>query len=136
MVKPKLSVVTLGVEDLARSQEFYAAIGWPCDPAEPGSDVRFIRLEGVVLALYGWDDLAEDAGLPTVPSSGGFRGMTLAHNEPSAEAVDAAFDRFVAAGAKVVKRPVSTAWGGYSGYVADPDGHLWEIAHNPFDDWT
>lgn len=136
MVKPKVSVITLGVRDLARSQAFYEALGWRCEPHEPDSAIRFFTLEGVVLALYGWDDLAEDAALPTVPQGPGFRGMTLAHNEPSEAAVDATYARFVAAGASVVKRPAATAWGGYSGYVADLDGHLWEIAHNPFADWT
>jgi uncharacterized protein len=135
-MKPKLSVVTLGVRDLGRAREFYAALGWPSIPADPGSEVSFFTLDGVVLALYGWDDLAADAGLSTVEQIPGFRGMALAHNEPSQADVDRAYERFLAAGATVVKRPTATAWGGYSGYVADPDGHLWEIAHNPFDDWT
>lgn len=135
MVKPKLSVITLGVSDLVRAREFYAALGWPYVPAHPGSDVSFFTLDGVVLALYGWDDLAADTDLPTTSQEPGFRGITLAHNEPSEEAVDVTYGRFLAAGASAIKRPTATFWGGYSGYVADPDGHLWEIAHNPFDDW-
>jgi uncharacterized protein len=95
-----------------------------------------VTLDGVVLALYGWDDLAADADLATVAQVSGFRGMALAHNEPSAADVDRAYERFLAAGATAVKRPAATVWGGYSGYVADPDGHLWELAHNPFQDWT
>lgn len=135
-VKPKLSVVTLGVQDLARSQAFYEALGWRCEPSAPDANIRFFALDGVVLALYGWDELAEDAALPSAPQQPGYRGMTLAHNEPSAAEVDVAYERFRAAGATVVKRPEAAAWGGYSGYVADPDGHLWELAHNPFDDWA
>jgi len=135
-MKPKLSVVTLGVRDLARARRFYEALGWSCGDPEPDSDVCFFTLEGVVLALYGWDDLAADAMLPTVAPQPGFRGIALAHNEPSVAEVDVAYARFLAAGASVVKRPTATSWGGYSGYVADLDGHLWEIAHNPFTDWT
>ena len=131
-----MSVVTLGVQDLVRACEFYEALGWPCAPADPDSDVRFFLLDGVVLALYGWDDLAADAELPTIPQETGFRGVALAHNEPSEADVDGAYERFLAAGAAVVKRPARTAWGGYSGYVTDPDGHLWELAYNPFADWT
>jgi uncharacterized protein len=135
-MRPKLSVVTLGVRDLERARRFYYALGWSCGDPEPDSDVCFFRLDGVVLALYGWDDLAADAALPPGRTDPGFRGIALAHNEPSEAAVDRAYDRFLAAGASVVKRPAGTAWGGYSGYVADPDGHLWEIAYNPFEDWT
>jgi uncharacterized glyoxalase superfamily protein PhnB len=97
--------------------------------------VVFFELGGVVLGLYGWDDLALDADVDG-SSGDGFRGMSLAHNEPSPGDVDRAVAEFVAAGATIVKHPEPTEWGGYSGYVADPDGHLWEIAHNPFDDWT
>jgi uncharacterized protein len=135
-MKQKLSVVTLGVSDVERAQRFYEALGWSPMPREPGSGISFFMLDGVVLALYGWDDLAADAQLPTAPQAPGFRGITLAHNEPSEQDVDRVFERFLEAGATVVKRPTATEWGGYSGYVADPDGHLWELAHNPFDDWT
>jgi catechol 2,3-dioxygenase-like lactoylglutathione lyase family enzyme len=135
-MRPKLSVVTLGVRDLSRARWFYEALGWSCGEPEPGSDICFFTLDGVVLALYGWDDLAADAELPSTASAQGFRGITLAHNEPSEADVDRAYARFVAAGAAVVKPPTATTWGGYSGYVADPDGHLWEIAFNPFQDWT
>jgi len=135
-MRPKMSVVTLGVGDLVRARGFYEALGWSCLPAHPGSDVSFFVLDGVVLALYGWDDLAADAQLPTVVQAPGFRGSALAHNEPSEADVDRAYARFLEAGASVVKPPAATAWGGYSGYVADLDGHLWELAYNPFDDWT
>ncbi len=132
-MKPKLSLVTLGVRDLARSRRFYEALGWTCSDAT--DTVAFYEVGGVVLGLYGWDDLAADAQLPSADGSG-FRGVTLAHNEPSRDDVDRAYAEFLAAGATVVKRPEPTEWGGYSGYVADPDGHLWEVAHNPFSDWT
>jgi catechol 2,3-dioxygenase-like lactoylglutathione lyase family enzyme len=135
-MRPKMSVVTLGVRDLARARSFYEALGWSCLPAPADSAVAFFPLDGVVLALYGWDDLATDAQLPTAPQAPGFRGIALAHNEPSEADVDRAYERFLAAGATVLKRPAATEWGGYSGYIADPDGHLWEIAFNPFDDWT
>ena len=132
-MKPKLSLVTLGVADLDRSREFYGALGWV--PMDSASDqVVFFELDGVVLGLYPRTALAADAGVDSVGS--GFSGITLAHNEPSTVAADRAFDEFVAAGATVIKPMASTSWGGYSGYVADPDGHLWEVAHNPFDDWT
>lgn len=131
-MKPKISLVTLGVADLDRSRSFYSALGWRSVNTE--DSVAFFELDGVVLGLYGWDDLAADAGVPSVGS--GFRGFSLAHNEPSTADVDRAFAEFVAAGATVVKQPESTEWGGYSGYVADPDGHLWEVAFNPFSDWT
>ena len=131
-MKPKISLVTLGVADLDRSRSFYSALGWQSTNTE--DSVAFFELDGVVLGLYGWDDLADDAGVASVGS--GFRGFSLAHNEPSIADVDRAFAEFVAAGATVVKPPESTEWGGYSGYVADPDGHLWEVAFNPFSDWT
>ena len=132
-MKPKLSLVTLGVADLERSREFYGSLGWV--HMDSASDqVVFFELDGVVLSLYPRTALAADAGVDSVGS--GFSGITLAHNEPSAAAADRAFDEFVAAGATVIKPMTSTSWGGYSGYVADPDGHLWEVAHNPFDDWT
>ena len=132
-MKPKLSLVTLGVADLERSREFYGALGWV--HMDSASDqVVFFELDGVVLSLYPRTALAADAGIDSVGS--GFSGITLAHNEPSTAAADRAFDEFVAAGATVIKPMTSTSWGGYSGYVADPDGHLWEVAHNPFDDWT
>jgi catechol 2,3-dioxygenase-like lactoylglutathione lyase family enzyme len=135
-MRPKLSVVTLGVQDLNRARRFYEALGWSCGDPEPDSDVCFFTLDGTVLALYGWDALAADAELAPVAPTAGFRGIALAHNEPSPEAVDRAYERLLAAGATAVRRPAATAWGGYSGYVADLDGHLWEVAYNPFNDWT
>lgn len=129
-MRPHLSIVTLGVDNLDRSRAFYQALGW--DVGSPDDPITFIALGGVTLALFPRDRLAEDA---TVPSAGsGFRGFTLAHNEPSIEAVDAAFAEALAAGAALVKSPRTAEWGGYSGYVSDPDGFLWEIAYDPFAD--
>lgn len=131
-MRPRLSIVTLGVRDLTASRAFYTALGWT--PVEEEGDIVFFDLGGVRLALYPRQALADDA---EVNASGtGFAGFTLAHNEPSPEAVDAAFAEALAAGGRQIKAPQAVFWGGYSGYVADPDGFLWEIAHNPFTDLT
>ena len=134
-MKPTLSLVTLGVSDLDRSRRFYEALGWEPQDWTPESKVVFFELNGVMLSLFGRDDLAEDVGVEATRSTG-FSSITLAHNEPSIDDVDRAFNEFISAGATAVKTPQATAWGGYSGYVADPDGHLWEVAFNPFSDWT
>ena len=134
-MKQKLSLVTLGVSDLERSIRFYESLGWKPLNRQPGEEVAFFEMGGVHLSLFGHEDLAADIGVPfdaTTRSST----FTLAHNEPSEAEVDRAFEEFLAAGATEVKRPATTAWGGYSGYVADPDGHLWEVAFNPYSDWT
>lgn len=127
--KPRLSLVTLGVADLARSRAFYEALGLVASPQSQG-DVVFFQLEGVVLALHPRHLLAEDA--KTSPEGHGFTGITLAQNLGSPEEVDAAFAHALDGGARAVKPPEKVFWGGYSGYFADPDGHLWEVAHNPF----
>jgi catechol 2,3-dioxygenase-like lactoylglutathione lyase family enzyme len=134
-MKQKLSLVTLGVSDLERSIRFYESLGWEPLNRQPGEEVAFFEMGGVHLSLFGREDLAADIGVPfdaSTPRST----FTLAHNEPSEADVDRAFEEFLAAGATEVKRPAITAWGGYSGYVADPDGHLWEVAFNPHSDWT
>jgi uncharacterized protein len=134
-MKAKISLVTLGVSDLARSFAFYRdGLGLPARDYEPDQGIAFFDLEGTWLALFSREDLAADAGVPA--AGDGFGGITLAHNEPSREAVDAVFAEAVAAGAAVVKLPADTSWGGYSGYFADPDSHLWEVAFNPFTDLT
>jgi catechol 2,3-dioxygenase-like lactoylglutathione lyase family enzyme len=131
-MRQRLSIVTLGVRDLTASRAFYAALGWT--PVDEEGEITFFDLGGVRLALYPRQALADDA---EVDASGtGFPGFTLAHNEPSPEAVDGAFAEAVSAGGRPVKAPQSVFWGGYSGYVADPDGFLWEIAFNPFTDLT
>jgi uncharacterized protein len=133
-MKAKICLITLGVSDLARSLAFYRdGLGWPTHDYNPDADVVFFALEGSWLSLYPRDKLAEDAG---VPNGQGFGGITLAHNEPSPEKVDATYAQAIAAGAREVKVPQKSFWGGYSGYFADPDGYLWEIAFNPFMDLT
>lgn len=127
-MQPRISMVTLGVRDLAASIRFYEqGLGLPRIKSEP--TVAFFDLNGSWLGLYGWDALAEDAEIPAKGS--GFRGVTLAHNLSSEAAVDALFAEALNAGAKSVKQPRKVFWGGYSGYFADPDGHLWEVAFNP-----
>jgi predicted lactoylglutathione lyase len=128
-VPAHISLVTLGVSDLARSVAFYEALGWQRSNASDDG-ISFFRLGGVMLGLFGAEDLAADACQS--PRVGGFRGVTLAINVLSTEAVDRMFHEFVTAGADAVKPPEATEWGGYSGYVADPDGHLWELAFNPY----
>lgn len=129
VVPAHLSLVTLGVRDLARSVAFYEALGWQQSGASEGA-IAFFSLGGTNLALYGVEALADDALQP--PAAGGFRGVTLAINALSVAGVDRMLASFVAAGAVVVKPPQTADWGGYSGYVADPDGHLWELAYNPY----
>lgn len=125
---PSITLVTLGVADLGRSRAFYAALGWEAHTSEGA--VVFIQLAGQVLALFGLDDLAKDQGVPA--ASLGRGAMTLARNFATEAEVDAAFALALAAGAHPVKRPEKVFWGGYSGYFADPDGHVWEVAMNPF----
>jgi catechol 2,3-dioxygenase-like lactoylglutathione lyase family enzyme len=128
-LKPYVSLITLGVEDLDRSVAFYRdGLGWPVSGVS-ADDVAFLRTGGVVLSLYPCDKLAEDARME--PNGVGFRGITLAHNVREREDVDRALETAVAAGAKLIKPGEDAFWGGRSGYFADPDGHLWEVAWNP-----
>lgn len=127
-MEPRISIVTLGVSDLSRSIEFYRdGLGLPLQ--NDGEGIAFFEMSGTQLALYPRTDLAEDVGVDS--SGSGFAGVTLAHNVRSPEAVDALLDEAEAAGAEIVKPGQETFWGGYSGYIADPDGHLWEVAWNP-----
>ncbi len=129
LVPQRLTMVTLGVTDLARSTAFYESLGWHRSSASEET-ITFFAMQGSVLGLYGREALADDA---QVSADGeGFRGVTLALNCVDRAEVDAVFEAWVAAGAMAVKAPEAVSWGGYSGYVADPDGHLWEIAHNPY----
>ncbi|PZS33667.1 MAG: glyoxalase [Pseudonocardiales bacterium] len=126
-----ISLVTLGVRDVAAATRFYQSLGFELSSGSVEGDVSFFRTNGALLGLYGQDDLAADA--KTDPrSTGEFRGVTLAINLDSRDAVDAAFAAVEAAGASIAKPPHTAEWGGYSGYFADLDGHLWEIAHNPY----
>jgi len=129
VMQPRISMITLGVRDLARAIRFYEqGLGFPRMESPP--EVAFFTLNGTWLGLYGRDALAEDA---TVPAAGsGFAGFTLAHNVDSKDKVDAVIRQAVDAGATLVKPAQKVFWGGYSGYFADPEGNLWEIAHNPF----
>lgn len=127
-MKPRISMITLGVRDLAASIEFYEkGLGFPRMESPP--EVAFFTLNGTWLGLYGREALAEDAQVTAEGS--GFEGFTLAHNVQSEQEVDAVIAQAVAAGGTLVKQPQKVFWGGYSGYFADPDGHLWEVAHNP-----
>ncbi|MFN9847210.1 MAG: VOC family protein [Alphaproteobacteria bacterium] len=134
-MKPKISFITFGARDLDRMIAFYRdGLGFPTHNYTPGDDMVLFRLEGSWLGLFPRDGLAEDA---TVSAEGsGFTGVTLAHNEPSKADVDRVFAEAVAVGARPVKLPQDTFWGGYSGYFADPEGNLWEVAWNPFTDLT
>jgi len=128
----RMTVVTLGVGDLARSIKFYEAVGLKRNArASSGDEVAFFAAGAVVLALYPWDKLAEDAEIPDSPKSAAFRGITLGWNCASAQEVDSAFARALAAGGRALKSPQETFWGGYSGYFADPDSHPWEVVHAP-----
>lgn len=123
----RISLITLGVDDLARSRAFFEeGLGW--NPSSTQDGVCFYQLPGLGLALFGRADLADDARRPV---DGRFSGVTLAVNERSREAVDATFAQALAAGATSLKAPEDVFWGGYSGYFADLDGHTWEIAYNP-----
>jgi predicted lactoylglutathione lyase len=128
----RMTALTLGVGDLARSITFYEALGLRRNTqASSGDEVAFFSVGAVVLALYPWNKLAEDAELPDSPRPAGFRGITLGWNCASTQEVDSAFARALAAGGRVLTLPHKTFWGGYSGYFADPDGHPWEVVHAP-----
>lgn len=128
MKTQRVTLITLGVDDLARSKAFYEALGWVAEPSPPS--VVFYQMDGLALGLFGRAALAEDQGRKGAVLGTG--AMTLAQNFPDEASVDAAFDKAVAAGADALKAPEKVFWGGYSGYYADPDGHVWEVAHNPF----
>ena len=130
-MEQRLSLVTLGVTDVGRARRFYEdGLGWR--RGNDHEEVVFFQLGGMVLALWGREALAEDARLPGAGS--GFGGIALAYNTRSREEVDAVLKEAEAAGATILKPAENTVWGGYSGYFADPDGHLWEVAWNP--GWT
>jgi predicted lactoylglutathione lyase len=126
-MEPRISLVTLGVTDLARSKAFYEQLGWHGQEVEA---TVFVQAGAIALVLWGRDKLAADAGLPDEPPAG-FGGIVLAHNVRSADEVDAIVAAAAAAGATVTRPPAQTFYGGYAGVFTDPDGHPWEIAHNP-----
>ena len=129
-MQQRVSLITLGVSDLGRAREFYEALGWETG-AEPGADVVFFQAGGMIVALWDRASLADDSG---VHDPGGWGGVTLAYNVGSAEEVDEVLAEARAAGATITREGGATFWGGYTGVFADPDGHPWEVAHNPH--WT
>jgi len=129
-VDQRLSLVTLGVRDLERARRFYEALGWTSGAA-PADDVVFFQTGCMIVALWGRDQLAEDT---VVQDSGGWGGITLAYNARSPAEVDSVLAEAESAGATIPRGGAETFWGGYSGVFVDPDGHPWEVAHNPH--WT
>ena len=127
MTPQRVTLITLGVADLARSRAFYEMLGWV--PASAQEGVVFYQMHGAVLGLFGLADLAADQGRPDATLGTG--AMTLAQNFRTEAEVDTAFSAALAAGATGLKAPEKVFWGGYSGYYADPDGHVWEVAMNP-----
>ncbi|MFC6673832.1 VOC family protein [Marinobacterium aestuariivivens] len=128
-MQPRITLITLGVADLARAIEFYGkGLGLPVK--ESTDTVAFFETEGTLLGLFPREELARDIGIEDDGS--GFGGITLAHNVESPERVDQVLEEAVAAGATLVKPGQKVFWGGYSGYFRDPDGHYWEVAWNPF----
>lgn len=129
MTPQRVTLITLGVADLSASRAFYGRLGW-VEHQESQPSVAFFQLHGAVLGLFGINDLAADQGRPDAPLGTG--AVTLAQNFATEHDVDLAFESAIRAGATVLKRPEKVFWGGYSGYWADPDGHVWEVAMNPF----
>jgi catechol 2,3-dioxygenase-like lactoylglutathione lyase family enzyme len=126
-VDQRLSLITLGVRDLARARRFYEALGWKSGAA-PADDVVFFQANCMIIALWGRDQLEEDTALE---DSGGWGGVTLAYNARSPAEVDSVLAEAEAAGATIARPGAETFWGGYSGVFVDPEGHPWEVAHNP-----
>jgi len=126
-MEQRLSLVTLGVADLGRARAFYEALGW-MTRAKPDDDVVFFRAGGTVVALWSRQSLAEDTA---VSDTGGWGGITLAYNTRSPDEVDAVLAEAERAGGTIAREGAATFWGGYSGVFLDPEGHAWEVAHNP-----
>ena len=125
---PRITLITLGVSDMARARVFYETLGWKASSSSQ-PEVTFFQGNGLALALFGRGDLAKDAGVEDRPT--GFSAISLAYNARSKAEVDAVFAQALAAGAQGIKPPHDVFWGGYSGYFADPDGHIWEAAFAP-----
>lgn len=131
-MEPRVSLITLGVADLARARAFYEdVVGWKAAPSPP--EIVFFDLNGVIFSLFAHADLAKDMATAG-PSPTDYKGFALAHNVGSKEDVDAVFSNLKIRGATIVKEPETAFWGGYSGYFSDPDGYKWEVAFNPH--WT
>ncbi|OUS07779.1 glyoxalase [Rhodobacterales bacterium 52_120_T64] len=129
MTPQRVTLITLGVKDLTASRAFYKSLSWQ-ESSRSQESVAFFQINGLVLGLFGLDALAADQGRPDAQLGTG--AMTLAQNFESEAEVDAAFSKALKCGAAELKAPEKVFWGGYSGYYADPDGHVWEVAHNPF----
>lgn len=129
-MEQRVSAITLGISDLGSARSFYEALGWTTR-AEPGADVVFFQAGGMVVALWDRAKLAEDGA---VSDGGGWGGITLSYNTRSPEEVDGVIEQARKAGATISREPAETFWGGYAGVFIDPDGHPWEVAHNPR--WT
>lgn len=129
MTPQRVTLITLGVKDLPAARAFYAALGW--QERKPASEeIAFFQINGMVLGLFPLDELAKDQGHPDAVLGTG--AMTLAQNFETEAEVDTAFAKALECGAMAIKAPEKVFWGGYSGYYSDPDGHVWEVAHNPF----
>ena len=128
MTPQRVTLITLGVSDLERSRKFYGDLGWKATEHQEG--VSFYQINGMVLGLFGLGPLAQDQGRPDATLGTG--AMSLGQNFPTKEGVDKAYTDALDAGATALKTPEEVFWGGYSGYYADPDGHVWEVAMNPF----
>jgi predicted lactoylglutathione lyase len=126
----RITLITLGVTDVSRARAFYEALGWTAD-AQPDAETVFFQAGGIVVGLWVRAKLAADSA---VQDSGGWGGITPAHNVRSRQEVDAIIEQARAAGATIGREPAETFYGGYAGVFHDPDGHAWEIAHNPY--WT
>ncbi|MEP3245945.1 MAG: VOC family protein [Sneathiella sp.] len=126
----RISIITLGVADLKKSRAFYEALGWQVASVQQAEEIVAFDLNAMTLALYPLDKLEEDAKVEVTKSR--YSAMTIAYNVNTPEEVDSALQEAVQAGGELVKAAEKVFWGGYSGYFADPDGTLWEVAHNPF----
>jgi predicted lactoylglutathione lyase len=126
-MEQRISLITLGVDDLTRARTFYERLGWQGQEVE---ETVFFETGGIVVVLWGRDKVADDAGLED-GGTDGFGGMTLAHNVRSRAEVDEVLDQGASAGAQIVRAARETFYGGYAGFFTDPDGHVWEIAYNP-----
>ncbi|MCR4329028.1 MAG: VOC family protein [Candidatus Roizmanbacteria bacterium] len=134
-MKPKISIITLGVSDFMKSLLFYSqGLGFETHNFTDGDNHVLFRMSGTWLSLFPKEELAVDATVS--PEGTGFSGITLAHNVGTLEEVDTVYNQAIGAGATAVKKPQKVSWGGYSGYFADPDGYLWEVAYNPYTDLT
>ena len=131
-VPPRISLVTLGVADVPAATAFYQALGWDLSSSSVPGDVSFFRLGGAALAVWGRDDLTADVGSGTGEEAPPFREVTLAINVADESEVDDALASAAAAGGTIVVPGHRADWGGYTGYFSDPDGHVWEVAHNPY----